>query len=286
MPKRDISRSLRWMREGTERRRSERSRRNQRFWLFSATFLAMLVVCLPSILCYSPFPASWIQSAASEYGWTVRFGTLRVGWITPLRLTGLEAIGPSGETIVVADSIDAPLTVMDLVRGRREWGVLNVDRLRLETVLTNGGSRLEEDLQPLLEGPSSSDPWRGEIAIRNASIEVSTGDSKGNWRLDQVQVKTEVGTDTISTQCEAVLTDPASISGSIQVDANLPMNGSETGEIAVVLNSQGVPLSFLELCRIRFPEFEGSFPERWSGNLTGTVTVKAGEQAGTSVEFR
>ncbi len=271
MPKPDFTRSLRWMREGTERRRKDRTRRTRTYAMAVGGFVLILVLALPSLLSFSPFIHNFLSSTAGKYGWQVSARDIRIGWVTPLRIRGLEGIGESGKSLIAIESIDAPITILDLIRGKTEWGTINLDSPRLESEVYSGGSSFEDDLAAFLEEPSSGGEFSANVVMRDAALKLIDRASGKNWRVDQLQSTADVSLATTSIHWEGVVTDPDGISGALQGDLDVP-NAPESS-IELVSNSEGVPLSLVQLAAIRFPQSASSLPQQWSGNATGKVSV-------------
>lgn len=275
VPEGHYSRSMRWLRDGAERRRSDRRRRKHTYVAMSGGLLLVLLLSLPSLISHSPMSHSMLQSMAARYGWTVSVASIRVGWMTPLRLTGLEATGPSGETQITVDSLDTPLTVLDLIRGRSDFGTVHANAPRLETVVVEGGSRLEEDLATLREGPERTEPLRGEIRLRDASVKMVHDGSGRRWRADQLQMTLHLDAKQTDVDVQGVVTDPDGISGALEARVVAAADGS--GAIDADAETEGVPLSLLELAAIRFPELNRTMPATLAGNLTGRLRVRVDE---------
>lgn len=276
------------MREGTERRRQQRSQRKRKFVAMFALFLGMLVLCLPSLISYSPLIHSLLRSQTATYGWTVTANTIRIGWITPLHISQLEAVGASGETVLVADSLDAGFTILDLLRGETDLGTLHLDGPRLETQVYAGGSRLEEDLASWLATPSDGNSYRAALKVRNGTVKLEDTARGRVWRTDQLQMTVQLDQQ-IGIVLEGVLTDPDGISGTLQTEltyrplafaklaklANQELaTDEEPSELPMewLAQANGLPLSLLELVTLRFPAAAAGLPQSWSGNASGAFS--------------
>lgn len=269
VPQVDYSRSMRWLRDRTERRRSDQRRRKRTYVVIAGGFLLVLLVGLPSLVSHSPLAHSLLRSAASESGWTVSAASVRMGWITPLRLTGVEATGPSGETLFAADSIDTTMTVLDWMQGRSDLGTINIDAARLETQVSDGGSRLEEDLEPFFAGRDEGWVSSGKVQLRDASLKFVDAVSGQRWRIDQLQAT--VGFNEAKTEFDAqgVVTDPDGISGALQARVAIP--AAVDSPLEVDTQTEGVPLSLLKLATLRFPQSFEPLPANLAGNVTGRL---------------
>lgn len=279
MAKRDRSQTLRWLSDRTERRRENRGRRKRTMLAIIASMMVMLVLALPSLLTYSPLVHSLLDSFAEPYGWKIKVEKVYIGWISPLRLKGIDAIGPSGETLVVADGLDAPITVLDLLRGKTDWGTITVDGPRMESKIYNGGSRLEDDLQPFFDAPGDDSSFTATIKLRDAVAKLTHEESGRAWRVDQLQVTTSMDRSLVKVIADGVVTDPDAISGAFSTEISLPddpslMEAKNYTAFDASVRSEGLPLSIISLAAVRFPETSNSLPEAWSGNATGKLSVQ------------
>lgn len=271
MPRRELTPALRSIRRGLTQRRENRRQRSQRFWLASGISLLVLILLLPTLVSHSPLIHWILRTQGEKVGWKVDADSIGIGWITPLRIEGLEAVGPSGKTRLTAQSLDGPLTILGLLAADDDLGTWNLDSARLETSIYLGNSRLEEDLEPLLESPDEPTAIRAQVVVRNATTKWIAEDSGRAWRADQVQIDLQVDPQRITVQCEGLLTDPDSISGTFQGKCEIATDAS--APVDAQITSRGLPLSPLELIALRLPETARSLPERWSGNVTGTCDV-------------
>ncbi|WP_164100922.1 hypothetical protein [Candidatus Laterigemmans baculatus] len=271
MPQVDYSRSMRWLRDRTERRRNDQRRRKRTYAVIAGGFLLVFLVGLPSLISHSPLAPSMIRSAAEQHGWSVSVASVRMGWITPLRLTGVEATGPSGETLFAAESVDTTLTVFDWMQGRSDLGTINVDAPRLETQVTEGRTRLEEDLEPFWSGPEEGWVSSGKVQLRDASLKIVDSLSGQRWRVDQLQTTIEFDDSRTAFDAQGVVTDPDGISGALQTRVAIP--AAADSPVDVETQSEGVPLSLLKLAVLRFPQSFEPLPENLAGNLTGNLHV-------------
>jgi hypothetical protein len=280
MARRDRSQTLRWLREGTERRKERRWRRKRTYVVIFGGMLAMLLLALPSMVIMTPLAHRIIDSHVAPYGWKLQVKQIRFGWITPLRLSGIDAVGDSGKTILVADSVDAPITILDILRGRVDLGTIHVDAPRVETTVYRGGSYLEDDIALLMESDSSESSFLATIEVRDAVLKVIDQDSGAAWRADQLQGTIAVGVETTTIQVEGVVTDPDGISGAVNSALALP---NDDAAIAVSIRSDGLPLSLFDLAVIRYPAAAAALPQVWSGNATGKLDLSVRNDGGFNI---
>lgn len=282
MPKPEFSRSLHWMREGTERRRKGRSRRKHTYILLFGGFLLALVLALPSLLSFTPIVHNLVSSTAVKFGWQVSASEIRIGWITPLSIRGVEGTGIEGNTRVSVESVDLPLTLLDLLRGTTDLGTIDVQAPRLETQIYSGGSKLEDDLALFLQpSDGGSSAYTAKVAIRDAAVKIVAEDSGKEWRVDQLQSSIAIDVAGNTLTWEGVVTDSSGISGAIQGGVAIPSDAKQPTSLQ--LEIEGLPLSLADLLVIRLPDATANLPERWSGNASGILNVALNQDGSISL---
>ncbi|MCG8649345.1 MAG: hypothetical protein MI861_05910, partial [Pirellulales bacterium] len=256
-------------REQTRRRRDNQSRRRQMYFLGGILFLAMLLLGAPSLISHSSLGRSLLRQTAADYGIDATADSVRVGWITPLRITGLQVRGASGASELIVDQLDADVTVTDLLRSSFEdLGEVVLRRVNLACAMREGGCSLEDDLAAFLE--SDRESAGGELTLKLQEITVTVTDSvSGNaWKVTQSNADIQLDGDQTRATFAGVLSEPAGGGGSIQGSVALTQP-----EWRLELQSESLPLSVVSLIRRRFPEAAGSIPSQVAGDATGALRI-------------
>ena len=265
----------------TRRRRSGRSQRRRIYLLVGLISLALLILGAPSILSHSPLGRSLVSRTAAGYGFDAQATSARIGWITPLKITGLQLEGTRAGSRITIDQIDSAVTIGTLLSGGNgDFGSVIVRGVNVTCSVSAGSCSLEQDLQTLLE-PSDPSGSNGVVQIQDAALTVTDATNGQTWKLTQSKFDLQTGGDQTHLSFAGVIADPAGGEGSLTGSMSI---GSATGQAATPwtldLESQSMPLSVLSLLRVRFPAAAASLPTQFAGDATGILHI-AGSAAGT-----
>ena len=209
--------------------------------------------------------------AAADAGWTAEVEQVRMGWITPLSAQGLVLIGPSGETRIEIQHVQATQTILDTIVGRAssDLGPIDIDGLSVETIATADGLSIQRDIDSLPQ--SGGDVAIGEIKIRDAVIAVTDPVGDARWTLGGGQGTVQLsqsrdGGQAITAAFEGVVTDPDNHSGEVAGEVQVIGNAVTSLSIDTVT----MPLSVIRLYAIVTPE---QSPVRADGTLSGRITA-------------
>ena len=257
------------------RRRDNQSKRRQFYLLGGVATVFLLVLGGPSLLSHSSLGRSMLTQALTDYGWEADVDSMRIGWITPLRVTGLRASGAAGSEVVI-EQLDMDTTILDLLGSSRgELGQIAVRGINLSCTMLDGQSSLEEDLQPMLEGSDEASATRTSLKLQDISVSVTDGVIGGTWQVNQSNADVEIAADHIQATFAGVLTEPSGSGGSLQGSIDL-VAGSQVDQAdqwRLDIRSESLPLSVVSLVRRRFPEAAASIPRKIHGDATGAVLL-------------
>lgn len=292
----DVERTQRLRSEG---RRKGRLRRKSTLALISFGFLILLLVAAPSILCQSPLAKSLIRSALAGYGFDGGVESVRVGWITPLRVDGLELTGRKAGSHLSVERIDTAINLLQCMRGLSDLGELSIRGVVAEVTVSEGTSSIEQDLAVLLESQeheandavdNSAARWlTGSISVQAVAVRISDTVTKADWIADQAKAEVGLSGEMADATFSAVLTDPMGGSGELEGRIQYPMQPANPYRLELV--TQRIPLSLASLAKRWLGEAGSAIPDRISGDATGSVTVSGGVDDAISVtvspmEFR
>jgi hypothetical protein len=269
----------------TRRRRDGRSRRRQLSIVVGLALLLVTALIAPSLVSHSSIGRSILVSALSGYGLQSSVEAMRIGWVTPLRISGLQLRGAAGSEVKI-DQFDMDLTVTDLLAGLADQlGQISVRGVKVRCAMQEGRCNLEDDFQALLE-PSGDEPSAitATLELQDISVAMTDAVSGGTWLVTQSNAKVEITSDRMQATLAGVLSEPSGSGGSLQGSieyASAPRSGSEPGgEAAPVTNpwgleiqSESLPLSVISLVRRRFPAAASAIPRTIHGDATGSVRL-------------
>lgn len=262
-----------------------------RLWLILLFGSVLAIAAAPSLVCQSPIARSLFASNAAQYGLEGSFQSVRIGWVSPLRVTGVDVLGIEGGTRVQVDQMDCNATLLKIIGGLREPVSLTARGVVVDLAVGDGWSSVERDLaaiqaasedntiddDPSSSGSSSSfGPSELAIDIQNMTIKITdsvTGEVSG---LDQAKAEMKVAGGIATGGLSAVLSDSKTGSGEVEASVSYDL----TGDAGTTLDAkfQGVPLRVASLVRRRFPVEAASIPEQFAGDLTGVIHLAGGSQ--------
>jgi len=280
--------------ENTAKRQKRQKRGRGRLWLMLLISTLLAVAAAPSLVCQSPLGRSLLVSNAAKYGVDGSFQSVRIGWVSPIRITGVAVLGIDGGTRMQVDQIDCNATLLKILSGLREPVVMTARGVVIDLAVGDGWSSVERDLAAIQAaamdtaadddrsaGRSSFTFGPSELAIelQNMTVKVTdavTGEVSG---LDQAKAEFKMVAGTISGGLSAILSDPRTGSGELEASLTYDLSG-DSGTI-LDAKFQGLPLRTASLVRRRFPIDAATIPEQVSGDLTGVIRFAGATQTAT-----
>ncbi len=281
----------------TENRRRGRLKRKTTWAAIVLLLLIGLVAAAPTVVSRSPVARNVIASQLNQYGFTGGIEQISIGWVTPLRLGGLELVGNTAGSRLTVASVDTEVSLLKALRGLTDLGEITVRGVTAEVSVSKGTSSVEQDLQSLTQSDSSSTPAEesepgaalvGRINVRDVAVKINDTDHQLTWGIDQANAEIDLGADQYDVTFSTVLTDPQGGSGELEGRAQYAP-AKTAYQLSLLM--QRLPLSVASLAKVRLGEAGASIPEQISGDMSGSVTVAGGGDAtlnvsATPVELR
>ncbi|TWU34388.1 hypothetical protein [Novipirellula artificiosorum] len=266
-------------RQQTRQRRDNQSRRRRLYWIGTLLGIALLALAGPSLISHSPIGRSLAEGVVAQYGVDAEVGALRVGWITPLRISDLTLTGrQAGSTIRIAE-LDTELTVMDLVnQAGSELGVLSLRGVDVQCSIQDGQSSIEQDLKLFWDQPSSGEAITATVNVHELTMAVTDTVTKETWILSQASTEMEWLANQVETRFAGVLAEPrgsqGSLQGSVAFDtaARGVTSSDSVWQFEIVADS--LPLSVSSLLRRRFTDLAAQIPAQLTGDATGSIQIQ------------
>ena len=271
-------------RDLTRKRRSERSRRRQLYALTGLLSALALVLCLPSLVSHSSMGRSMLVRTLAEQGLHAEVESMRVGWITPLRVTGLSIQGDAGTELIV-EQLDIDLTVPDLMRSLNELGDVTLRGVSFFCSVNDQSTSLEKDLQAILETPGQGGSISANVILQDLTVTITDAVSGGTWQVSQSSGEVSLGSEELIAAFSGVLTEPSGDGGSVQGKVNLPFSEESPSDWKVEIQTESLPLSVMSLVRRRFPEAASAIPYTLSGDATGAISIADSGETGTKASI-
>ncbi len=261
--------------------------------------LLLLVVAAPSLVCHSPLARSVVRSTLTSYGLEGGIESVTIGWVTPLRVQGLELTGSQAGSHLTVNQIETNITLLHCLRGISELGEISVRGVVADVTVADGTSSVEDDLATLLAidttepngdaGGQPSAPLTGKITAQDVAVRITDSITQQRWIADQSKAEIELTGDKADITFSTVLSDPFSGSGELEGRIQYPYEIGKPYQLNLV--TQRVPLSFASLAKRRLGTDGASIPAQIGGDTTGSITVEGGVGDAISValspiEFR
>ncbi len=269
-------------------RRERRSHRRHLYLLSVLALIAAVVIVAPSLISHSSIGRGLVARTIGSYGLDATVDSMRIGWVTPLRITGLTVQGEAGSSISV-QQFDLDMTITDLIRSSfGDLGQVTARGIDLACTMRDGRCSLEDDLSLLWEPGQQQTSPSGSIKLQDITVSVSDESSGEVWRVSQTSADVDLLSDRIQGSFAGVLTEPGGSGGSLQGTIEFlpsPSREQQSAQWRLELQSESLPLSVVSLIRRRFPlplprsrlRFMGTRPERsWSW---ATLTAQSKRQS-------
>jgi len=266
------------------RKRGRLKRASTCFLLFMA-FVVVLVIAAPTIICQSPLAKSTIASTLDGYGFEGGFDSIRIGWLTPLRVEGLNLTGKTAGSKIRVDLVETDLTILKCIGGLSDLGEIAIRGVVMDVSVRDGKSSVEDDIASLMESESpasdgdddasvAASPIRAKISAKDVSVRITDAVTGSQWIADQSKADVALDADNLDMTFSTVLTDPVGGSGEMQGRIEYPMIADKAYKISVV--TQRIPLSLASIAKRWLGESGASIPSEIGGDTTGSISLSGG----------
>lgn len=248
-------------------------------WLFALGLLVALVAFLPTILSNAAVVQWGANLAASNLKGSVTVGSASFGWLSPIELQNIEVKDAQGKPAVTLPLISGEKTLLEMLMQFSSLGKFRVERPKLELVLRDDGTNVEDMLANFLassgtapQSATSSSAVGLSVEVINGSITVTDQNTGMSWLAKKLNVGFEMpegvaGPVTVS--CVADLEDqkqPGKITGSLKM---------ATGGSEAKLSVKGLPAGMFRALASRF-----SPGTTCDGRLSSELTATWGKEKG------
>lgn len=204
-------------------------RRRWRWLLWCVPVLGVLTAAAPRIIAGTPL-FGWLLArvaTAAELNGTLRADSATLGWLSPVRISGLELADAEGETAAKAVELRTERTLLGLVFQRANLGALHVEGLEIDVDLRRDGSNWENILAEILASTEPPSPLNVSLnlTVTDGTIRLHDRARDKTWTLDDVAVEAtlpQAGAAGLSAKISASYTEK---SGARKLAANLVLPG-------------------------------------------------------------
>ena len=276
-------------RSHTRRRRENRSRRRHLYLLVGLALIAVLTLGAPSLISHSSIGRGIVARAMDTYGLDAQVDSMRIGWVTPLKIVGLQVRGQAGSMVTV-ERLDLDVTVADIIRSSfTDLGQVTVRGIDVVCTMSDGRCSLEDDLALLLEPSDPDSTTTATVKLQDAKVAVTDSVTNATWQVAQTSADIDLSADRIQGTFAGVLTEQTGSGGSLQGSIELLPStaaGEQPSQWRLELQSESLPLSVVSLLRRRFPGSAASIPAQIHGDATGAIVIVGGSDGAIEAGVR
>ncbi len=149
--------------------------------------LAGLVWFAPAIAAKGPWRNALLGWALSDLHGTATVGACSLGWLSPVEASALEIRDADGQPLLSAPRLASDKTLLGLLLNTSDLGGFRCDAPRLNLVVRDDGSNLEDALAEWLkprDEPSRAPALRLDISDGQIALVDQMADAK--WQIEQV----------------------------------------------------------------------------------------------------
>ena len=276
-----LEQEQRSQRQQTDQRRSERSRRHRLILLAGVVCTLCLLFLMPSMISHSSIGRSYLVTYLGEHGLQADVASVRIGWLTPLRVTGLKINGKAGSQLAI-EQLDLNFTVSDFLALPEDLGQIHLRGVAVACSVNDGNSSLEQDFEAFLHSDSQGSSTLADVQLHDVAVSITEATTDQRWTLTQSNANILIAPGLTNASVAGVLSEPDGDHGSLQTSIRFTeTTGSRVeDQWSLDLTCESLPISIAELLRTRFPEAAEGMPSNIRGDATGTISV-AGKSNGS-----
>lgn len=268
-------------RQQTNQRRGLRSQRHRLTVLAGLACVILLLFLTPSMVSHSSIGRSYLIDYLGAQGLQADVASVRIGWLTPLRISDLKINGKAGSQIAI-EQLDVNLMVSDLIALPDDLGQINLRGVAVACSMKNGKCSLEDDFQTFLHSDSQGAATLADVQLHDVTISMTESVTAQQWTLTQSNASVSIAPKSTEFTVAGVLSEPDGDHGSLQSSIALveAANGKAGDQWSLKLSCESLPISISELLLTRFPDVVLGIPTKIHGDATGTISA-AGSSNGS-----
>ena len=266
-----------------------RSRRISRW----ATILTVSIAATLVALWFAPAVVGsrflWprvVASLTSDLGATLSTRSVTLRWLAPVVVHDIVIAQPEGNRVMTIDAVRTEATLLSLLFGGGDFGIVTIERPEVSLRLHAEGSNVEDLLARYLARSGSSRSSHGRIEIVNAAVEVSDARGVLLGRVDSLQAAITLADNAGSVELKDCRVRTRTRQGSLAARATW-RQGTESTDWSIAARTTSLDLALFQPLARRLDakiDVEGSLAldaeVTWQSDLRRlTIDVKQAEAA-------
>lgn len=236
--------------------------------------LALLVWFLPALFAATGLLNRVLSVALTDLDGTVSVRSASLGWLSPIRLYDVTMTDDQDQLVADVRRVEVGRPLLALLVDQSHLGTIEIDRPRLELVVRDDGSNLEDVLAGWLtddtEENEATELPSLDLKLEDGQISVVDESTQRRWQLEKLACvvnMTDVEVRPILVRSTGTLSE-ANHSGNYDLEAQIsldPAGGKQRSSLS--LKTQQLPISVAETMLRRFAP-----GMQLEGRLTTNVT--------------
>ena len=281
----------------------------RRHWPIVALAAVLSILwLLPVFIAHTPIIDNMVRKAAADLKGTVHVQSASLGWFSPLVLRGVEVRGPDDQPLLEIPEARGEISLLGALFGKAPLGHFRLHEPKLNLVLRDGGSNLEDAIAAYLK---STEPSTIDVAVEamDGTVLVQEARTRRSWQIDKFQLSWIDPLDPgkpVEWKLSGVVADGGR-SGKIEAALTIRGQGSEDGGQGsgargqgargqgdeAILKTENAPLGLFDSLVGRFVpgvrldgRISSSLEARWDAQKADGQTVVRGTLSGEGVSVR
>jgi len=225
-------------------------RRTWRRYAIAGGVLLAALWFAPAMIAHTPIIDRAIDSAAGDLNGSVEVASASLGWLSPVRLTGVEIRDPEGKAVAKIPAASTQRTLLGLLTHRGDPG-LTLEKPRIAITLNEEGSNLERVLKDILAKADPTDDTPFTLEVIDGDVQVVDQVSRQEWSIKDFALRMHspgkadepLTLNAAGAVSDAGQTSPFKVEVSLQNDALGSSGDASSGTIK--LTAQRFPLALL-----------------------------------------
>ena len=282
-----LAQDERSQRQQTDQRRSQRAQRHRLIVVAGLACVVLLLFLAPSMVSHSSIGRSYLIDYLGGQGLQADVGSVRIGWLTPLRLEDLKINGRAGSQIAI-EQLDLSLTVGDLMSRSDDLGQINLRGVAVACSISDGKCSLENDFEAFLQSESPESPTLADVQLHDVTISMTQSATNQSWTLTQSNASLHLTTGSTEFSVAGVLSEPDGDHGSLQSSLKLTNIADEKigDQWSLNLSCESLPISISQLLLARFPDMALGVPTKIHGDATGKIRANGNSNGSVSASLQ
>ncbi len=262
--------------------------------------IASLILVAPSIFGHTLLVRTQLGKGLATHGWLFDVESTRIGWIAPLRLSGVR-IHDQSSNVLHIDQITSDFTFVNLLFGSNdslgEWVITGVGLHG--SVDAEGRSSLTDYLSLRSNGDSDDPLPSGRIEIRDIVVSVADAATGDRWQFDKSEVEINLHPEALDAKFRGVFTEPSGKAGSFQgkLTSQVPLSTATAQDPRDAdtdpegkpwhceIETETLPLSCVALLLGPIPHAASVISSQIAGEATGTIRLAGQGDGAISVDL-